>query len=130
MTQSYFMILLIGGISVLLFDALGSIASRKFKVNFKNLSIISPLIQLAFTIYAGWKIDAMAAITIGGLLALIDAIFGYKVISRFNPMLSDEEKEALDMFAEDGKPKVVFVFFLVLTGLFVGFIGSLIAKYL
>jgi len=130
MTQSYFMILLLGGIAVLIFDALGSIASRKLNFSFKTLSILSPLIQLAFTIYAGMKIDAMAAISLGGLLALIDAIFGYKVILKFNPLLSEAEKEAFEMFADDGKPKVLFVLFLVLTGLFVGYIGSVIAKYL
>ena len=130
MTQSYFMILLLGGISVLLFDAIGSIASRKFNFSFKNLSVLSLLIQLSFTIYAGLAIGSVAAITIGGLLALIDAIIGYQVISRFQPLLSDEEKEALDIFTEDGKPKVQFVLFLVLAGLFVGFIGSVIAKYL
>jgi len=130
MMQTYFTILCYGGVSVLLFDAIGSIASRKFNFSFKNLSILSLLLQLGFTVYAGLKIGASAAITIGGLLALIDAVLGYQITLKFNPLLSDEEKEALDMFADNGKPRVPFVLFLVLTGLFVGFIGSIIAKNL
>jgi len=130
MMQTYFMILLCGAISVLVFDALGSIASRKFNFSFKNLSVLSLLLQLAFTVYAGLAIGTSAAITIGGLLALVDAVLGYQITLKFDPLLSEEEKVALDMFADNGKPRVPFVLVLVLTGLFVGFIGSIIAKYL
>ena len=130
MTQSYFLILLLGAICLLLFDVFGSIASRKFNFSFKKLSLLSIVIQLSFIIYAGLKLGSMAAITIGGLLALIDAVVGYQIILKFQPTLSEDEKAALDIFAEDGKPKVQYVFFLVLAGLLIGFIGSLIAKYL
>lgn len=130
MTQSYFTILLIGGIAVLLFDALGSIASRKLNFSYKNLSILSLFLQLSITAYSGFNIGTMAAITIGGLIALIDAIIGYKITILLEPKLSEEEKEALDLFAEDGKPKVTFVLMLVATGLFLGWIGSIIANFL
>ena len=130
MTQSYFTILLIGGIAVLLFDALGSIASRKLDFSFRKLSILSLFLQLSITAYAAYQIDTMAAISIGGLIALIDAVLGYKITLSLDPKLSEEEKEALEIFAEDGKPKVPFVLMLVCTGLFLGWIGSIIARFL
>lgn len=128
MTQSYFIILLVGTIIVLLSDAITSIVSRKFKINFKILSVFSIFLQLIITGYAALKIGTVAAITIGGLISLIDAVLGYQITLKLKPNLGEEEKEALDLFAEDGKPKIQFVLILVATGLFVGWIGSLLAK--
>ena len=130
MTQSYFIILLVGIIIVLLSDAITSIASRKFNINYKILSVFSILLQLLITGYAALTIGTVAAITIGGLISLIDAVLGYQITLKLKPNLGEEEKEALDLFAEDGKPKVQFVLVLVVTGLFVGWIGSLLAKFL
>jgi len=130
MALSYFTILFVGTFIVLLFDALGSIASRKFNFNFRKLSFLSLLLQLGITAFAALKNGTMAAITTGGLIALIDAILGYQLTLLLKPNIGDDEKEALEMFAEDGKPKIQFVLFLVLSGLVVGWIGSIIAKFL
>ena len=130
MTQSYFMILLVGAIAVLLFDAIASIISRKFNISYRKLSVLSLLLQLIITAYAALTINTVAAITIGGLIALIDAVLGYHITVMFQPNLEEEEKEMLELFADDGKPRIQFVLMLVLTGIIIGLIGSLFAKFL
>lgn len=127
MPSNFWFILLIGIVLVLTFDTLGAIASRKFKFNFAKLSIISLFIFLGISIWATKSINATAGISITGLLSLVDATIGWKLFNQFNPQLGELETEFTNEAKDGEELKPSFVFGMVLFGLFVGWIGTLIA---
>lgn len=127
MPSNFWFILIIGIALILIFDTLGAIASRKFNFNFSKISILSLFIFLGISIWATKTINATAGISIAGLLSLVDATLGWRLFNQFNPNLGELETQ-FTKEAQDGKDlKPTFVFGMVLFGIFVGWVGSLIA---
>ncbi len=123
----FWIILSTGIVLVLTLDVLGAIASRKFQFNYTKLAIISLLIFLGISIWATKTINATAGISISGLISLVDATLGWKLCNKFNPNLGELEAEFTEELKKNAELEPTFVIGMVLFGLFVGWVGTLLA---
>lgn len=122
--QTFFYIFLGGAIAVTLLDGLGSIASRKLDFSYGYLTIISFLIYGIIGYVGASLMDTMAGITLTGLVALYDAVVGYRICMALEANWGEMEEMIEENFGD--KPmEQAEVLMSVIIGLVVGGIGTL-----
>lgn len=122
----YLTILGIGILAVTILDSVGSIASRKLNFNYSALSGFSFLIYAIIGYYSASKIDMISGLTITGLVALFDAVIGWKICVALEANWGNLE----ELLGDDLNQKeldIPNVLFMVVLGIFIGWIGTLFA---
>ena len=122
--EQHFLIILSGILLVTILDALGAIASRKFNFNYSSLSLLSFAIYLFIGYWAGAKLGTMAGITLSGIVALYDAIIGWKLSIWLKPNLGMYE-ELLKEEIEKMELPFTLVIIMTLFGMSIGWVGTL-----
>ena len=122
MTITYFIILAASLAAVLGFDALGAILSRKININYGNLSMISLLLYLLIGFVSATYINTTAAITIAGLVGLVDTVVGWQIAKKLNANVTEEQQ--IDLL-ETAEPPVFMVVSVVLMSMGTGWLGAL-----
>lgn len=119
---TYFILLVASIGSVLLFDALGAVLSRKINVSYGGLSIISLFLYLTIGYFAALYINRTAAMTIAGLVGLVDTIVGWRIAKKLNANISEAEQLTL---LDTDEPPMSMVFSVVLMSMGTGWLGAL-----
>ncbi len=122
--QVYFIIVGVGIVAILLFDAIGAIVSRKLDINYTQLSLISIFLYMLIGYFAALYLDTMAAVTITGLVGLLDTLVGWRIVKKLGANLGGEEEQAL---LEMTEPPVYMVIGVVIMSMGTGWLGALFA---
>lgn len=126
MMQVYFWIFFFGAIAVTILDGLGAIASRKLNFSYGRLALISFLIYGIIGFTAGGMIDTMAGITLTGLVALYDAVIGFRICMALEANWGELEEIVEESFG-DNPLEAAEVVMSVIVGMVIGGIGTLFA---
>jgi hypothetical protein len=124
--QIFFWIFLFGTIAVTILDGLGSIASRKFDFSYGRLALFSFIIYGIIGYVGASMIDTMAGITLTGLVALYDAVIGFRICMALDANWG-ELQEMVDESFGDKPLEISEVLMSVIIGMVVGGIGTLFA---
>ena len=122
MILNYLIILGVSLIGVLLFDVLAALISKTFNVKYTYVSFFSLFLYLFVGYMAALHIHQIAALTIAGLVGLVDGLVGWKITQKIHPHMPEEAAEVLDD-VEVLPVEVVIVGVLFSMG--TGWIGSL-----
>lgn len=118
--KRFFVISLIGALTVVVFDAAGAMGSLRFGFDYRMLFVGSILIYaaagFAASKYCGWRFAPLA----GGIAGLADATLGWYVSSAIGPGRTGIETDAAAVAAT-----IVFV---TVIGAVIGFAGGLAAR--
>lgn len=123
MKQEY-KLLLIALITILMVDAIGSLASRQFKFNYAYIGPISFFIYLALGFIVAKRRNLLIGTLLTGLLGLFDATAGWKVSLILNANVGKLNNHP------NTQQWVTTVIAVTIYGLIVRLIGGLIAKIL
>ena len=124
--QIFFWIFLFGTIAVTILDGLGSIASRKLDFSYGRLALFSFIIYGIIGYVGAGMIDTMAGITLTGLVALYDAVIGFRICIALDANWGELQEMVEESFGD--KPlEVSEVLMSVIIGMVVGGIGTLFA---
>lgn len=115
-----FLIILIGAFAVLIFDTIGSLASRNFGFPYYWLTVGSFLIYAGVGLAASKYNGLMYAPLAGGIVSLIDSTLGWYISWVIGP-----GRPAAEM---DSTAIISAVIFVTLLGIVIGFIGGLIGR--
>ena len=127
MDTTYGIILITGCVLVLGIATIGAAASRRFNFNYAILSLLSLAIYLGISIWATRALGNTAAITIVGLITLVDATLGWKLCRKFNANFRDLAEDMEEDLQDLDELKPSFVIVMVVIGLIVGWVGTLLA---
>jgi len=124
--QVFFYIFLSGVTAVTILDVLGAVASRKLNFSYGRLALISFFIYGMIGYVGATIMDTMAGITLTGLVALYDAVIGFRFCIALGANWGEMEEMVEESFGNDpmGEAEVLMC---VLIGLVVGGIGTLFA---
>lgn len=111
-------ILLIGSLSVLIFDTLGSFASKYFQVNYILFIFGSVLIYASTGYFSARYGSLIFAIFISAIVGLIDSTLGWYISWLLGPGRVDFELNSANIIST--------VFFVICLSAVFGFIGGLI----
>ena len=124
--QIFFWILLFGVIAVTILDGLGSIASRKLDFSYGRLALFSFIIYGIIGYVGSGMVDTMAGITLTGLVALYDAVIGFRICIALDANWGELQEMVEENFGD--KPlEVSEVLMSVIIGMVIGGIGTLFA---
>jgi len=124
--QTFFWILLFGVISVTILDGLGAIASRRMGFSYGRLALFSFVIYGAIGYTGASLIDTMAGITLAGLVALYDAVIGFRISIALDANWGEMREMVEETFGE--KPlEVSEVMMSIIIGMVIGGIGTFFA---
>ena len=124
--QIFFWIFLFGVIAVTILDGLGSIASRKLNFSYGHLVVFSFFIYGSIGYAGAAMIDTMAGVTLTGLVALYDAVIGFRICMALDANWGELEEMVEESFGDDHL-EASEVLTNVIVGLVVGGIGTLFA---
>ncbi len=126
MIVNYSIILGASLLGILLFDVLAALISRMFQVKYAYISFFSLFLYLFIGYMAALHIHQIAALTIAGLVGLVDGLVGWKITQKIYPHISEQTAELLD---DDDIPvlPIEVVLVGVLFSMGTGWIGSLFA---
>lgn len=124
--QVFFYIFLSGATAVTILDGLGAIASRKFNFSYGNFALVSFLIYGIIGYVGASLIDTLAGITLTGLVALYDAVIGFRICLALEANWGELEELVEENFGNQPLEQADVVMS-VLIGLVVGGIGTLFA---
>ncbi|MGK0364097.1 MAG: hypothetical protein ACI85O_001151 [Saprospiraceae bacterium] len=122
--QIFFLIFLFGVIAVTILDGLGAIASRRLSFSYGRLALFSFIIYGAIGYIGAGMIDTMAGITLTGLVALFDAIVGFRICIALGANWGELQEMVEENFGEDPL-ETSEVLMSVIIGMVVGGIGTL-----
>jgi len=122
--QTFFWIFLFGTIAVTILDGLGAIASRRFNFSYGRLALFSFFIYGVIGYVAAGMIDTMAGITLTGLVALYDAVIGFRICLALEANWG-EMQEIIDENFGENPLEATEVVMSVVIGMVVGGIGTL-----
>ncbi len=123
----YFILMANGLLAISILTIGGAIASRKFNFKYSSLSFLSISLHLSLSITATLFIDATAAVTLGGIFGLFEAVVAWKWIKKFKANLGDMEAELDEMLDENYNPEPIVVLILVAGYMFLAWLGALLA---
>lgn len=124
--QTFFWIFLFGVIAVTILDGLGAIASRKLDFSYGRLAIFSFLIYGVIGYVGAGMLDTMAGITLAGLVALYDAVIGFRICTALDANWGELQEMVEENFGENYL-EVSDVVMSVIIGMVLGGIGTLFA---
>jgi hypothetical protein len=126
--MSLFLILLFAAVALVsILIVLGSIISRKSDINFSYLSIFSLFFYLGLGYTGAVMISPVAGITLTGLVGLYEAIFGFKLMLKYNANLDNYMEDLKPMMDDKNNIHPGIVTAMVFAYLFLGWIGTLLA---
>ena len=114
--DQFIKICIIGVLAVVVFDALGSLASRHFGFPYQNLMVGSFLIYGIVGFAAAKTNGLMYGVLAAGLTGLVDATIGWYISWIIGPGRPPAEMTLID--------KITTVAFVTVSGAIIGFIGS------
>lgn len=124
--QIFFWIFLFGVIAVTILDGLGSIASRKLNFSYGYFAVVSFFVYGSIGYAGAAIIDTMAGVTLTGLVALYDAVIGFRICMALDANWGELEEMVEESFGDDHL-EASEVLTNVIVGLVVGGIGTLFA---
>ncbi len=124
--QVFFWIFLFGAIAVTVLDGLGAIASRKLDFSYGRLALISFFIYGVIGYVAAGMIDTMAGITLAGLVALYDAVIGFRICMALEANWGEMEEMIEETFGDEPL-EASEVVMSVIIGMVIGGIGTFFA---
>lgn len=124
--QIFFWIFLFGAIAVTVLDGLGAIASRKLDFSYGRLALISFFIYGVIGFVGAGMIDTMAGITLAGLVALYDAVVGFRICMALEANWGEMEEMIEETFGDEPL-EASEVVMSVIIGMVVGGIGTFFA---
>lgn len=122
MILNYIIILGASLSGILIFDMLAALLSKFFHIKYNYVSFFSIFIYLFIGFMAALHIHQMAALTIAGIVGLVDGVVGWKITQKIHPHIPEEAAEVLED-VETLPVEVVLVGVLFSMG--TGWIGSL-----
>ena len=114
------LVLIVGSFAVLLFDTIGSIASRQFRFRYASLAIVSWILWLGTGFFAAWYGQLYLSLLAGGIVAFVEATLGWYISCLIGP---GRPKNKLSRIAIG---KIVLI--VTMKGAALGFIGGLSAE--
>ena len=124
--QTFFWIFLFGLIAVTILDGLGAIASRRLNFSYGRLALASFFIYGAIGYIGAGMIDTMAGITLTGLVALYDAVVGFRICMALDANWGELQEMVEENFGNTPL-EASEVVMSVIIGMIVGGIGTLFA---
>lgn len=123
------LILTSGLLAVALFDAVGSVVSRKYKINLGVLSMISFFIYLGVGCWSGYLFDNITGITMTALVGLFDATIGWKIFTYLKADFGDFQ-EVLEKEIQEKELGVLTVVSMTFASALIGWIGAFVGQVL
>ena len=120
--KHFFLIILIGAFAVLVFDTIGSLASRNFGFPYYWLTVGSFLIYAGVGLAASKYNGLMYAPLAAGIVGLIDSTLGWYISWVIGPGRPEIEMDLMQIFT-------AIIFVTVLASLF-GFVGEFVSRWI
>lgn len=118
--KSISLVIIIGALTVILYDAAGSVASRVLGFAYSWLIMGSVLIYALFGYSAGKNGGLLVGALTGALIGIVDATIGWYISWTIGPSQPTTEVSATGIF--------LTVFFVTILAMFFGLIGGLFTK--